>query len=178
MASCFTSTATRLSRVLITPVRIIQAFDPTGKSPLQFKEYIGIWDTGATGTAIGQRVIDECGLKPISMTKAHGADGEYNTEVYLINLHVPNGVLFNSLRVTKAKLKGADLLVGMDVIGQGDFVVTNYNGKTCFSFRIPSSECIDFVKHNPAHATPRQGRNEKCACGSGKKFKHCCGKNL
>lgn len=22
----------------------------------------------------------------------------------------------------------------------------------------------------------KQGRNEKCACGSGKKYKHCCGK--
>jgi uncharacterized protein len=24
--------------------------------------------------------------------------------------------------------------------------------------------------------TPKVGRNEKCPCGSGKKFKHCCGK--
>jgi len=24
--------------------------------------------------------------------------------------------------------------------------------------------------------TPKTGRNEPCPCGSGKKFKHCCGK--
>ena len=23
---------------------------------------------------------------------------------------------------------------------------------------------------------PKVGRNDKCPCGSGKKFKHCCGK--
>jgi uncharacterized protein YecA (UPF0149 family) len=25
-------------------------------------------------------------------------------------------------------------------------------------------------------AEPTQGRNEPCACGSGRKFKHCCGR--
>jgi predicted aspartyl protease len=176
MPSSFTCKAKRLANVLTTPVRVIQAFDSTGKNPAQFKEYKGIWDTGATGTVITQKVIDDCGLKPISMTKAHGADGEYDTEVYLIDLHVPNGVLFNSLRVTKGKLKGVDLLIGMDIIGKGDFAVTNHNGITCFSFRMPSSECIDFVKPKPVHTPPRQGRNEMCACGSGVKFKRCCGK--
>ena len=27
----------------------------------------------------------------------------------------------------------------------------------------------------PTRVAPKQGRNEKCACGSGKKFKRCCG---
>lgn len=29
----------------------------------------------------------------------------------------------------------------------------------------------------PYHAPKTQGRNELCTCGSGKKFKNCCGKN-
>lgn len=28
----------------------------------------------------------------------------------------------------------------------------------------------------PVRATPRPGRNEPCTCGSGKKYKHCCGR--
>ena len=28
----------------------------------------------------------------------------------------------------------------------------------------------------PAKAAPKVGRNEPCTCGSGKKFKKCCGK--
>ena len=26
-------------------------------------------------------------------------------------------------------------------------------------------------------AGPKVGRNDPCPCGSGKKYKHCCGKN-
>lgn len=28
----------------------------------------------------------------------------------------------------------------------------------------------------PVKATAKVGRNDPCPCGSGKKFKHCCGK--
>ncbi|MCB9902908.1 MAG: SEC-C domain-containing protein [Planctomycetes bacterium] len=27
------------------------------------------------------------------------------------------------------------------------------------------------------HHAPKTGRNDPCVCGSGKKFKKCCGKN-
>lgn len=28
----------------------------------------------------------------------------------------------------------------------------------------------------PYRATPAPGRNEPCPCGSGRKYKHCCGR--
>jgi preprotein translocase subunit SecA len=31
-------------------------------------------------------------------------------------------------------------------------------------------------KARPVRAAPKVGRNDPCPCGSGKKFKHCCGK--
>ena len=37
-----------------------------------------------------------------------------------------------------------DLIVGMDVIQNGDLAVTNFNDITTFSFRIPSKKVIDF----------------------------------
>ena len=175
MPQSFTAANPGLARVLITRVKVASVFDPSSKPPYPFKEYVGIWDTGATGTVITQKVIDELGLKEISMTKAYGADGEYDTEVYLINMEVPNGLIIQSMRVTRGKLRGIDVLIGMDVITQGDFAVTNFQGKTIFSFRFPSTECIDFVKPKPILIPQEQGRNEKCSCGSGKKYKHCCG---
>jgi preprotein translocase subunit SecA len=32
-------------------------------------------------------------------------------------------------------------------------------------------------KAKPVRSGPKVGRNDTCPCGSGKKFKHCCGKN-
>jgi SEC-C motif-containing protein len=34
----------------------------------------------------------------------------------------------------------------------------------------------DIVPTTIVRSAPKQGRNDPCACGSGKKFKHCCGK--
>lgn len=34
-----------------------------------------------------------------------------------------------------------------------------------------------FSGQQPYNANPKVGRNDPCPCGSGKKYKHCCGKN-
>ena len=40
----------------------------------------------------------------------------------------------------------------------------------------PTSERL--IQHGPyKRATPKIGRNDKCPCGSGKKYKQCCGRN-
>jgi preprotein translocase subunit SecA len=31
-------------------------------------------------------------------------------------------------------------------------------------------------KAKPVHTGPKVGRNDPCPCGSGKKYKQCCGK--
>jgi hypothetical protein len=178
----FTVAAPRLVKVLATPVTVGPAFDPSApiSPPLQ-KQYVAIWDTGATASAITGRVVFECGLKQISIQEVHTASEKYLAEVYLISLALPNNVGFAAVRVTKGKLGGGfDVLVGMDVITQGDFAVTNHAGRTFFSFRCPSVSQIDFTGKAPS-PQPLQpvggfnvGRNDLCPCGSGKKFKRCC----
>jgi hypothetical protein len=42
----------------------------------------------------------------------------------------------------------------MNIITQGDFVVSNYKGITVFSFRMPSLACLDFVKDHGRVNTP------------------------
>ena len=44
---------------------------------------------------------------------------------------------------------GTDVLIGMDVINNGDFAVSNHGGVTKFSFRLPSQGHIDFVLDGP-----------------------------
>ena len=81
--------------------------------------------------------------------------------------------------------KGIDCLLGMDIISLGDFSITNFEGKTWLSFRIPSQHKVDFVEkvNNEMavinrHFALKKSFNNPCVCGSGKKFKNCHGKNL
>ena len=52
--------------------------------------------------------------------------------------------------VEMGDVQGAQVLIGMDVIAQGDFSITNYKGITWFSFRVPSLHQLDYVEDNKA----------------------------
>ena len=111
------------------------------------------------------------------------AGGDKETYTYFVSVYLPMKVCLPQLRVTQVELAGADVLIGMDIISQGDFAVTNHEGKTNMSFRMPSVECIDFVKQQPSAVKVgdkilnKVGRNAPCPCGSGKKYKRCCGRS-
>jgi hypothetical protein len=177
----FTTSYNGRSNILANKVSVAEAFNPESQpEPPTSKEFTAIWDTGATNSAVTQTVIDQCLLKPTGITEVHTASGNYRTETYLVSIFLPSRVVVPSVKVTKGMLtSGFDVLIGMDVIGQGDFAVTHKDNKTVFSFRMPSIECIDFVKH-PQYRTPMSSskvdRNAPCPCGSGKKYKKCCGK--
>jgi hypothetical protein len=117
---------------------------------------------------ITQRVVDTCHLAPIGMTQVHGVNSVTMAEVYLVNIYLPNMVAFVQIQVTKGGLPpDTDMLIGMDIITQGDFAVTHKNGTTKFSFRVPSITHIDFVEqHNEQLVREHQshggtGKNRK-----------------
>lgn len=147
-STSFTTSSTGgLLPVLKNRCAISQAFDPAGGGPPPpVVELDAIWDTGATNSVITQEVVDSCGLAPISMVQTHGVHGSEIAEVYLVNIYLPNQVVFSAIGVTKGKLIDAQVLIGMDIISQGDFAVTNFQGRTKFSFRFPSMRHIDFVE--------------------------------
>ena len=67
----------------------------------------------------------------------------------MINIGLPNRVAFPSVLAIKSTLPaGADVLIGMNIINEGDFAVTNLNGVTKFSFRVPSKTHIDFAEED------------------------------
>ena len=157
-------------RQLVTDVRVAQAFQPGSPVPAQ-KPFRAIWDTGATGSVITQSVVDGCGLVSTGMAQVHHAQGMSITETYLVSILLHLGLGFHSVRVSKGILPtGADLLIGMDIITMGDFSITNKDGKTCFSFRIPSAGEVDYQKA----LTGNVDSNAPCPCGSGKKYRKCC----
>jgi len=140
---------------LITKCGICQGFDPsTGNAQPQIFKFDAIWDTGATSTVITQKVVDACGLQPIGMVRVHGVNSSNMSERYLVNVLLPNNIGFMHIPVIKGALPdgSGDVLIGMDLITQGDFSITNVSGQTIFSFRTPSMKRVDFVKDHQADA--------------------------
>jgi predicted aspartyl protease len=181
----FTVRYPRRVNALTTDVQIGVAFDIAHvvahrEVPPPLKPFIAIWDTGATHCAITKRVVDELGIEPISMAQVETAGGSRSSPVYSVCIALPNKVAFPWVKVTEVPLVGdADVLIGMDLIGRGDFAVTNSDGKTTLSFRFPSTTLLDFAAEGNAAiaegGNPFTGveRNAPCPCGSGKKYKHC-----
>lgn len=172
-----------LANALVSEVGISSTFNPP-IPPIdsELKKYLAIWDTGATNSVVTQKVVQECDLKPIAVTKVNTARGENLSNVYLAGIWLPNKVSFPQIRVTEGIIGGGiNVLIGMDIICRGDFAVTNEDRKTNFTFRTPSLECLDFVKQKPLliqrgiETLRKVGRNDPCPCGSGKKYKRCCG---
>jgi len=87
------------ARILFSPAWVARAFDllkipKASPEKVNAQKYTAIWDTGATGCVIGERVVNECNLKPISITKVYTADGEHDAFVYLISLFCQIEFLF------------------------------------------------------------------------------------
>ena len=81
------------------------------------------------------------------------------TEVYLVNIKLPNNVTVTGVQVSRGGFSGGDVLVGMDIINSGDFAITHTNNETKFTFQIPSQADIDFVKAQPL--PPPRNRAER-----------------
>lgn len=148
-----------------------------GKNSEPISAFTGLWDTGASGSVISSNVVRTLNLIPTGKQQVYHADGDCIANTYLVNIYLPNQVAFPCITVTEGKLTGIDLLIGMDIITQGDFSITNYQGNTCFSFRFPSIKEVDFVQefyHTPAISGKKIGRNDPCPCGSGRHYKNCC----
>lgn len=164
----------------ISEVGVAQAFNPADyadpKSYPKHTTYIALWDTGASHTAITERVINDLSLPTIGMVDQCSASGVNRTTTHLINMGLPNGVGFAMLAVAKAKLVNIDVLIGMDVITKGDLAITNYKGQTVLSYRHPSLDRIDFTKYPYPRYEQAPGKNAKCPCGSGNSYKTCCGR--
>jgi hypothetical protein len=107
----------------------------------------------------------------------------------MVNMILPSQVGFYGVLVAGlADMEGFDVIIGMDIITRGDFAITNVDGRTCVTYRVPSVQKLDFVeeakaikrdkrkarREAKAGAEGKPARNAPCSCGSGKKYKKCC----
>lgn len=127
----------RLSTIR-TPVTV---FTQNGKKA----KCAAIWDTGADMTHISQSLVDGLGLIPIGLMSCNVASGAMVCNVYLVDILLPGDIAIRNINVMGfAGAPNCDILIGMDVICDGDLAITNYAGDTWASFLVPALEHIDF----------------------------------
>lgn len=175
----FTSKYPGIAAHIVTPLTLHEAFDPATSPETPAYETRGLWDTGATKTVITQATVRAMGLKPVGVTLINTANGTTQAYTYLVNVVLPNSVGVSGIQVCEcANIAGNEVgaLIGMDITTRGDFSITNVGGKTCVSYRSPSVETIDYVQRAEQIQNRGVNPNEPCYCGSGLKYKKCCGR--
>jgi len=124
---------------LTSPIKICSGFvtgKPVNTPPI---EVTALWDTGAIATCIKPWLKDKLNLRMLNtQTLLAGVGGEINAHVTLVNIQLMCDVEIYDCPVYVTDFPGdEDILIGMDIINMGDFVVCDTDGKTSFSFAIP-----------------------------------------
>ena len=120
---------------LLTDVDVYSVFDRTKTAKIK-----AVWDTGATHSVITPKVFQVLQLAAIDSMMVTGVNSQKRVDVTMVDILLPNGVRVPDWRVTVCDVSGCDMLIGMDIIQNGDFSIANGNGTTVFSFSIPPFE--------------------------------------
>ncbi len=148
-----------------------------------------IWDTGATNSVITKEVVERLGITNTGFAQVNTASEKgIMAGTYLIDIKLKPDLIVGPVQVTQGVIlseNGIDCLIGMDIINLGDFSITNFEGQTWMSFRVPSQHKVDFVEKMNNHTAVinrhfalGKNMNHPCSCGSKKTFKNCHGSNL
>jgi hypothetical protein len=139
---------------------------------MKFNKYRALWDTGATYSVISRRVVRDLSLVSETLTQISGVGGVFDSEIHTVNIELPNRVVLYDKNVTVAIIDDCDFLIGMDIIGLGDFAISHKGSNHLLSFRIPPSGAIDFTADNSVvthtgnkrkqkHSKSRSNKNNK-----------------
>jgi hypothetical protein len=136
----FTVTYEEIINELTSPASVLPASLTKGQTDFVPVKVTALWDTGAVGTCIKPWLKDQLGLKLFStQTLLSGVGGNITVYASLINIQLAYNIEIEDCLVYITDFPGnADILIGMDVINMGDFVICDADNKTSFSFAIPS----------------------------------------
>ena len=140
MGSAFTVKYKGIMKKLITDIEITY----NGNT----MKTVALWDTGATDCCISKQVANTLSLVATGKISMQTPNGVSEANTYLVDIMLPNDVRIDDVRVADSEigLQGIGMLIGMNIINQGDMAVSNNEGITIFSFRMPSAGIIDYVK--------------------------------
>lgn len=145
----FTIKFSARTNVLFSRVGVSEAFnlnsDPKNHKPIT--EILSIWDTGASCSVITKKMAERIGLIPTGRTTITSVNLAKEENTFLVNIFLPNKVCMVYVKIAEVPdlTNNAGMLIGMDIIGSGDFSVYTKNGKTVMSYWYPSIGGTDFV---------------------------------
>ena len=154
--SAFTVKEKGIVRRLMTRAKI--------SGPNHFQEVTAQWDTGASFTAIARELVKSLDLKPIGFTTVLSPTGSKELRKFYVDIELPSGVTVRSVEVAESDIgaQGIGVLIGMDIIAQGSFSISNYEGKTTFSFIVPPASPLDYVqKINAQNQIKQSGKKRR-----------------
>ena len=134
---------------LLSPGYLSRVSDsPEAKTSPPRREFEVLWDTGASASAIDKRIVTKLALQPVDRVDEvfHAYGAKKGVDVYAINFSLTPDQSGIDILVTEAELEDCDMLVGMDVITSGDFVVTRHEGRVRMSFRVPPTGGFNFIE--------------------------------
>ncbi len=141
--------ASTVARSIFIPVVIAQSRELCQKFGVtsQDADVLALVDTGATTTAVSDRLAAGLGLKAVAQCKVSAAGGVHISNVYSIDVLLRSMVTFANIEATEFVFDGKfDVILGMDVLMLGDLAITNADHKTVLSFRVPPDDRhIDYV---------------------------------
>ena len=105
-------------------------------------------DTGANRSCMSRRLVSVCNLEPISYMSVRSAQGISEANVYSVDFTLSSEMQFCNIPVMEfSGGSDFDVIIGMDILSQGDIAITNAKNQMFFSMRIPSADKhIDFTK--------------------------------
>lgn len=130
-----------IAKELITDCAVspFEGFEKADKSKiLQVK---AIWDTGSFNCVINESVAEKLGIKPLRLDHGYTMTSKTKCNVYVLNLHLPNGVII-PIEVDgvtpdpgSKSFLNYDLVIGLVIMTKGIVKVETINGKTTFHFQ-------------------------------------------
>jgi hypothetical protein len=133
---------TGLRNAIVTPVELYpDAYDAAKSCSVQ-----ALWDTGAIISAITPPIAEMMGFAAVDNITMVGANSTSRVDTTIVSIEFPNGLRIQDCPVVICTLvPDADMIIGMDVITQGDFAISNGEAQTTFSFAVPPfHKKIDF----------------------------------
>jgi len=103
-------------------------------------EIEALWDTGSIVTCIKPALWKRLELYSLESdrTELAGIGGKVAAELTFADILLTSELEIKNCPIYAVDFPGdADILIGMDIIGMGDFAVCNTDNKTSFSFAVP-----------------------------------------